>query len=391
MNTTRYLVHAAAGLTLALLAGCGGGGGDGGVTPVVYSGSISPAVITTTNASKITTNVIGSTDSSVIVGGASIETSNASGNQGTGPAHLARVLGQDFRAIVVRTDLMRSTQQTVAGAQVDSGPQPCDGGVGTLRIFGTLDDNTGTGTVMFVFSDCLLSGITVNGSGSMQIFVFLTDFKMSFARLTVRGAGLSIDAGGSIRYQEMGNTVTMTLNLDEINNNTGKMRKSANLVIVDVFDNIQFPTTFTQTLTGQVFHSDYGFVNVTTAQPFFFATLAQLFPNTGQMVLTGAPVNAGNYLIQVTALAPPPAALPATMVRLELDLDGNNAFEIDARMLWTQLDGPVGAELKDTDSDGMHNSWETVNGLDPNLNDAAGDKDVDNQTNLQEYMAGTTP
>jgi hypothetical protein len=228
----------------------------------------------------------------------------------------------------------------------------------------------------------------------MQIHVFLTEFTMSFARLSLRGTGLSIDAGGSMHYQEMGNTATMTLNLDEINNNTGKMRRSANLVIVNVFNTVPNPTSFTQTLTGQVFHSDYGFVTVTTPTPFVFGTLAQLFPDSGQMVLTGAAVNMGNRTIRVTALTAPPAAMPATMVRLELDLDGDGVvFEIDARMLWTQLTGPVGANLEDTDGDGMHNSWETFHGapLDPLVNDANDDADNDTVTNIDEYIAGTDP
>jgi hypothetical protein len=391
MKISRYLSKIAAGITLAALAGCGGGGG-GGVSPVVYSGNTSPAVITTTNASVITANVIGTSDAAAIVGGIATEGNSASENQRTGPGHLARLLAENFRKITSRMNLVRPAQQSVAGVQIDI-TEPCDADVGTLRIFGPLDDIFLTGTVTFVFSNCLLGEITVNGRGSMRIDVFLTDFTMSFARLTLRGTGLSIDAGGSIRLQDAGNTLTITMNLDEINNSTGKMRKSANLVIVNVFNDILNPTTsFTQTLTGQVFHSDHGFVDVATTQPFFFVTLEQLFPDSGQMVLTGAPVNMGNRTIRATALTSPPAAMPASMVRLELDLDGDGVvFEIDARMLWTQLTGPVGANLEDTDGDGMHNSWESFYGLNPGLDDAAGDKDVDGQTNIQEYMAGTTP
>ena len=39
----------------------------------------------------------------------------------------------------------------------------------------------------------------------------------------------------------------------------------------------------------------------------------------------------------------------------------------------------------------MHNSWETAFGLNPAVDDSAGDKDGDGQTNLAEYLAGTTP
>src|SRR6185295_7275903 len=52
--------------------------------------------------------------------------------------------------------------------------------------------------------------------------------------------------------------------------------------------------------------------------------------------------------------------------------------------------GPYG--LIDTDADGMPDSWETANGLNPNnAGDANLDPDADGETNLQEYLSGTDP
>jgi YD repeat-containing protein len=46
----------------------------------------------------------------------------------------------------------------------------------------------------------------------------------------------------------------------------------------------------------------------------------------------------------------------------------------------------------DTDNDGLPNTWELANGLDPgNPADAAEDTDTDGLTNLQEYQEGTDP
>lgn len=43
----------------------------------------------------------------------------------------------------------------------------------------------------------------------------------------------------------------------------------------------------------------------------------------------------------------------------------------------------------DTDGDGMPDAYELENDLDPNVNDAAGDKDGDGLTNLEEFLRGT--
>ena len=50
------------------------------------------------------------------------------------------------------------------------------------------------------------------------------------------------------------------------------------------------------------------------------------------------------------------------------------------------------ATFTDSDGDGMQNSWEIANGLNPNSGaDAALDTDGDGKTNLQEFLAGTDP
>ena len=60
---------------------------------------------------------------------------------------------------------------------------------------------------------------------------------------------------------------------------------------------------------------------------------------------------------------------------------------------WLDTDGDGtgnNADLDD-DGDGMPDSWETLYGLNPLVNDAAGDLDGDGVTNLNEYNSGTDP
>lgn len=147
-----------------------------------------------------------------------------------------------------------------------------------------------------------------------------------------------------------------------------------------MYDDIFLPTSFTANISGRVFDQADGHVDVATIAPLFFGTLDQLFPDSGQILLTGA----GNRRIRVTALS-------ATLVRLELYLDGDDVVDNTATLKWTDLSGPVGSDLADTDGDGMHNNWESANGLDPDVNDAADDKDSDGASNLIEYQAGTDP
>lgn len=46
---------------------------------------------------------------------------------------------------------------------------------------------------------------------------------------------------------------------------------------------------------------------------------------------------------------------------------------------------------RDLDGDGMSDTWESANGLDPKLDDAAGDADADGLSNLREYNGNTSP
>jgi uncharacterized repeat protein (TIGR01451 family) len=99
------------------------------------------------------------------------------------------------------------------------------------------------------------------------------------------------------------------------------------------------------------------------------------------VILTGA----NNRRIQVLPNS-------ATRVTLGLDLDGTGGFERRVRLNWTDLTGPSGSDLGDTDGDGMHNGWEIAHNLNPNDgSDALADTDGDGATNLAEYQGGSDP
>ena len=263
---------------------------------------------------------------------------------------------------------------------------PCDSG--TVRVFGTLSD-FGTGTLTVNYQNCRDGDETVNGQGTFRVDVFdmglfvPTDFTITTSRLTFRGTGISFDNGGTVRIQlNVGaRTETITQNMVSLNNLTGATSKSENLVFVNTYNDFFFPTSYTGSLSGRIYHGVHGYVDVSTLTPVAFATLTQAFPHSGQLLLIGNTSRS----VRVTAHS-------STVAVLALDLDGDGGFESSVTLTWMDLGSSTGADLADTDGDGMHNAWETAKGLNPNdAADAAVDSDGDAFTNLAEYLASTDP
>jgi len=383
MNISRYLGSTAAAFLLAACGGGGGGdgGGGGGPTPLSYAGNTNPAAITTNNAAAITANVLIGDDSSAIAG--SLSVAPAVALDGGGLIDLGRHLQRAVRGSISRPDMMKPGARSRAIAIDET--EPCDSG--SVRVFGTVNDN-GTGTVSVQYNACRIGATTLTGSATLRIDAFdvgffgITDFTMTFVRLTVSGPS-SGDISGTLRSRLdiPSRAETITENIVALFSG-GVMTKSENLVYVDVYNDIFSPGSYTESVSGRVFHSIHGWVDVSTTVPQRFDTLAQELPSTGVLLLTTGP---GGPRIQVTALS-------ATLLSLALDLDGNGAFERTVMLASTDLSGPAGANLADTDGDGMHDGWETANSFNPNdPADALADADGDGATNRAEYDAGSNP
>jgi hypothetical protein len=378
---------------LLFLAGCGGGGGGGGGGALTYSGSTSQATVTTMNSSRLAADVFGSNDTAGVIGGTSIESGSSERTAGGGLADVSRTLNRASRRALAQVSRTSFPQGPVSGVATPvNQTMPCDFGNGTVNTTGTLDNVTFTGTVTVTFTNCLIEGLTLNGSANVQILAsdpfncggIPTNLITSANRITIRGSGVSSDAGGSSQVLISTNfpfTETVTNNLVTLNNVIGVMTKAQNLVSTGTLDFLCTPTSISGlTFSGQIFDNVHGFVDVSTIAPLQIA-LSQTFPSTGEIRLAGG----NGTALHVTALS-------STRVQLQFDTNADNAGDgFAALMNWTDLSGPVGADIGDTDGDGMHNSWEAVNGLLPLVNDAAGDPDLDASTNLQEYQNGTNP
>ena len=376
-------------VVLLLLAACGGGGGGGGgsASAVQYSGNTNVAVLTTANASSLAATVFGGNNAAInssVTGVSAVGASRQpAGNVGV--ADLSRRLHGDFRGTLQRMNAILTGAEMRTAVAVNE-TEPCDSG--SVQVTGDLS-NAGTGTLTFDFNACRTGDETLSGRASVrvdafdQIFGLPTDFTFSFSRLALRGPGVSSDAGGSVHtlMNILAKAETTTDNIVYLNNFTGGMTKTENFVYVTVYDSILSPNSGTTTANGRLFDSVQGYVDVATVTPFFFGGVSDNFPRSGQMLMTAG----GNRSARVTALS-------GTLAALALDLDADNIFEVNATLKWTELAGAAGADLADSDHDGMNNSWETAHGLDPNNPaDAALDKDGDGASNLVEYLAGTDP
>lgn len=377
-NTLRHLTLiplVAFGVLSIIASGGGGGGGGGG------SGE-SPATITTTNAAELVGEAMGTSDATAGLTAASTQQSITSGQSLSSARKLAQRLKTIYQATVSKAQV---THERAAPAESFEETLTCDFGQGTEHDVYNIN-NDGTGTLDSTYNNCLINGLTYNGKTTLRVTAFdLTFFiptDLTFtASLTITGSGVNLTLGGSLRDQLniAGNTETITFNDVTTDNIAGKTIKTHNLVFVFVDSTVD--SSYTLSITGRLWDSDYGYVDVSQATLFHFATSGQLFPDSGQLILFGA----SNASIRATALS-------ATLLTIELDLDGDSAYELTAYLRWIDLGGPIGADLGDEDGDAMHNSWETFYGLDPtNPADAVVDSDGDGFINFDEYSDGTNP
>lgn len=393
---SRFCARAALAALVTVLAACGGGdggggGGGGGTLPLLnYSGNTNAAVLSTTNASGFVSGLFGSSETAEVIGG--ISSTGQAGAQAIvdGQLGYGRRLGASARNVIRQAVLPGDSGRAVSAIPIEE-IQYCAGG-GSIRVFGTLNDATGTGTLNIQYNNCTEDGATINGAGTFQVDALdfsqypvsppvPSDFTISTPRLELRGTGISRDVGGTLRVQVMGFSDIVTESLVTLDNLTGRMTRTDNLVSASTYDDLINPSFISTTVVGRYFDSVHGFVDVATTAPLHFGSLNDRFPRSGQLSLTGA----GNRFVRVTAVS-------STVVTLALDLDGSGAVERTATLAWVELSSPAAADLADADADGMHDSWEDANGLAKGDSaDATLDPDGDGFTTLQEYQAATDP
>lgn len=271
----------------------------------------------------------------------------------------------------------------------------CD--TGSINI----SDN-GDGTLKVDYVDCRKGSDTLNGPATLAITNYdaankiIRDATLTFVRAHFTGLGIDADISGTQRTVVTSTaaswchstgcaTETMTQNIvvltREAGNTTRMMR--SRLTVTNQYESVLAPTFFTQRLAGDVDDDQLGSVSVSTATAqytgpwgdLYYSTRFQSFPDWGIVQIDGA----ANSRAQASSMG-------IALAKILVDADGDRIFENNARMSTFALASSIGANLNDSDGDGMHDTYETANGLFVNQNDANADPDIDGWSNYREYL-----
>ncbi len=424
MVSFRYFLYAA---LLCLITACGGGGGGGpsrggnngndddgetsfdppvdNAEPLEYQGMKTAAALNTTNAGYFIYNVLTESTSvdSVQTAAANVDAGAASFNaatvfaDGTPAKEIAalRLLQkQSLNLIHSHTGLgkkpLLSDRSDYAGFRIaavsdsydyaEKSTEDCD--TGRIDTYFMLNQ-TGSGLMVLDYRTCREDGVTTDGLVTYDIYASdidtgtITHATLSFNRITTTVDGLDFVQSGSIEFeQDDGSLEHEVINvIYELPD--GGMLELENMVF-DVNHINNFGSgDFTEAISGRYYDSAYGYVDVTTLEPFEYVD--DTFVG-GEIALTGQ--DGSKVLLR----------FEDTGFKARLDADGDDIYENTAVMNLARLASPENADLGDDDGDGMHNSWETFHGLDPeDPADAGTDLDGDSVSNRGEYRLGFDP
>jgi len=373
-----------------LLTGCSSGGGDSApspppVQPLTYVGNQDLATITLANAPALLVSVLdgGNTATNLPTGVSVSTTSNAAAISNS----LVTLLDYSMDSFIGDSS---SGYNIPKGIDINQTTN-CDTGYFTL--VGAIDDSTGAGTVAVNYVGCMINGTTYNGGGTItfnyiDINTGNTSSTIYFALLTVNGPDLNGSMSGTMYLDEIfsGYTgsqyqyYTETLQLDIVasDNLLNKMFKFDGYTLTLNID--ASSPGYSVNYAGYIYDSIYGGILIENNSALTFSSMLFLYPDGGgPLTMTGT-----NSRMQLTVES-------GKHVLLELDLDGDGTYEVIRYVLWSEIADFTNLVLADTDGDGMHDSWETQNGLDPTIDDAVDDPDGDGFSNLDEYQGGSDP
>jgi hypothetical protein len=308
-------------ITLGLITfiGCGGGGGDS--TPaspaITYTGLITQANITDTNAQTLSAGAFqGGRTGSVLSGTGAVEI----GTDENPISFRALKVTQALENSLFQVDLSSISSGPFIGAtqsESGSGSGACGG---TASYFIQYNDQTGVFSGNFTFSSYCEAGVTLSGSASFSGSLDLSDpnnpiFEgITFTFTNMSDGNSTLNGTIDIDLSSSPNIVTFDALLkDDV---TGKVYwvKDYDMSITEGVDGTGYYVDL-DILSGTYYDPDYGYITVETTTPIRAYDINE-WPSSGVIVVTGN----NNKKVRLSVI-------DEIQCQIDADLDGDGSYE----------------------------------------------------------------
>jgi hypothetical protein len=213
-----------------------------------------------------------------------------------------------------------------AKAVVANVEDPCPGG-GSMEEAQNLDDEL-TGTIEIAFRDCMHGGARQNGRLTIRIDRFdaaaqsANEFVLELHELTFGVGEFSAIAAGRAAVSRAAQGETTTLSMAARYLPDGLSSRLEDVAIADVSDSAGARQV---SISGRLFHSAHGYVDVSTLEALRFLNAAAAAPSSGAIRLTGAQ----NATADIS--------FGGERVRVSLDADADARVEAGLSATWLEL------------------------------------------------------
>ena len=334
---TKSCVYAiSAACLLTLISGCGSGG-ESGTSGLSYTGSTSPATLTSNNSAILVGGAYTGGNSGILIGGLTAGLTNYGSGASRRPRSL--VLSDALLTFIHLTSIDDTLARPEIAATVNNIPSSTLHGNcgGSATVNGSYDDGDKTLSLTANLSNFCQDGTTLNGtvgaSGQAvvdtQNNINISSISITLAQLTASYSGDSFTADGSMTiapqsgYPYIANNNVLTIDMLLEDNATAKVFKLENFTISQSLTTAASPYA-DMTITGRYYAPDEGYIDLSTPTA-IHVMAGDGWPSSGSLRGTG-----NNSSATLTAL-------DNNAYRLDVDTDNNGSSDYTENALWGDL------------------------------------------------------
>ena len=313
------------------MVACGGGGDSGGPTPTIgYTGSTTPAALSTDNANIL----IGESFQGAMTSDSMVPfTAVAAVEQRSGEEPISTPMALDLQVafsnslsdVIIESQDIQVLPTALAVTESNTIEGDC-GGTAAYNV--TYDENSGVFSGNFMYTSFCSGSINLSGSATFSGVMDSSDggfdhFSFLFSNLTITSDGQSNTVNGTLECDFQGSDVIITTNMFVSQSPSGLVCWLNNYT-VQIYDN-------QMEISGRYYNPIHGYVDIITTSPLIIPEAGQ-FPSAGIVEFTGA-VGAGGQptKAQLTAIS-------STTCQITADTDGNGINDYDTgEIFWTEL------------------------------------------------------